>query len=186
LRFQKFVRHDQRADRRPKTAAAGFNRLRDRDLQPLGFRLLVRLSGLALMSLFRIDRTECCSHYVLLKSSGHKRRFQPLRQVNREDAGPFVINDAKDVPLAYVPCCDDLEGVRFAHNHLTSDEARCVANGIARLPEFMMQRKNFHQRSNGQYRWKTSRPHHVALEDSHIRAHWGFIDAVCKNEQRPV
>jgi hypothetical protein len=84
------------------------------------------------------------------------------------------------VPLAYVHCRDDLEGVRFAHNHLTSDEAHRIANGIARLPEFMMQRKDFHQRGSGQYRWRNARPYHVALEDSYIRAHWGFIDALCK------
>jgi len=33
---------------------------------------------------------------------------------------------------------------RFAHNLVTSDETRRTANGIARLPEFMMQRKDLH------------------------------------------
>ena len=61
-----------------------------------------------------------------------------------------MVSDAKGVPLAYVHCRDDLQSVRFAHNHLTSDEARRIASGIAQLPEFMMQRKDFHQRGNGQ------------------------------------
>jgi hypothetical protein len=26
-----------------------------------------------------------------------------------------------------------------------------------------------------------TRPYHVALEDNYIRAHWGFIDAVCNS-----
>jgi hypothetical protein len=72
------------------------------------------------------------------------------------------------------------KGIGFAHNHVTSDEARLIARGIARLPEFMLQRKDFHQRGGGEYWWKGSRPYHVALEDNYVRAHWGFIDAVCK------
>jgi hypothetical protein len=120
-----------------------------------------------------------------MESSGPKRRFPPPWRVHRDGAGPFVVRDAKGVPLAYVPCRDDLQSIGFAHNHLTSDEARRIANGIARLPEFMMQRKDFHQRGNGQYRWKKSRPYHVALEDSYIRAHWGFIEAVCKMNSIP-
>jgi hypothetical protein len=37
-----------------------------------------------------------------------------------DGAGPFVVSEAKAVPRAYVHCRDDLQGVRFAHNHLTS------------------------------------------------------------------
>ena len=96
-----------------------------------------------------------------------------------------MVSDAKGVPLAYVHCRDDLQGVRFAHNHLTSDEARRIANGIARLPEFMMRRKDFNRRGGGQYRWRSARPYHVALEDSYIRAHWAFIDTVCKMNSIP-
>jgi hypothetical protein len=120
-----------------------------------------------------------------LESSRPQRRFPPLWTVHRDGGGPFVVSDAKGLPLAYVHCRDDLQGVRFAHNHLTSDEARRIANGIARLPEFMMQRKNFHQRGDGEYRWKRSRPYHVALEDSFIRSHWGVIGAVCRMNSIP-
>ena len=102
---------------------------------------------------------------------GPQRRFSPPWTVHRDGGGPFVVSDAKGVPLAFVHCRDDVQGVRFAHNHLTSDEARWIANGIARLPEFMMQRKDCHQRGGGEYRWKRSRPYHVAIEDSYIRAH---------------
>lgn len=73
-------------------------------------------------------------------------------------------------PLLTCRARDDLQGIGFAHNHLTSNEARRIANGIARLPEFIMQRKDFHERGTGQYRWKKSRPYHVALEDSYVRA----------------
>jgi hypothetical protein len=51
---------------------------------------------------------------------------------HRGGAGPFVVSDAKGMPVAYVPCRGDLQGVRFAHNHLTSrsasdSEQRCRA-----------------------------------------------------------
>lgn len=49
----------------------------------------------------------------------------------------------------------------------------------------MMQRKDFHPRGSGDFRWKKSRPYHVALADLHIREHWGFIDAVCKLNSIP-
>jgi hypothetical protein len=47
------------------------------------------------------------------------------------------------------------KGIGFAH--LTSDEARRIANGVARLPDFMMQRKGFCSRGGGEHRWKRSR-----------------------------
>jgi hypothetical protein len=34
--------------------------------------------------------------------------------------------------------------------------------GIARLPEFMMHQKDFHERGSGQYRWRSAGPYHVA------------------------
>ena len=45
--------------------------------------------------------------------------------------------------------------------------------------------KRREKRGSGGYRWKRSRPYHVALEDGYIRAHWGFIDAVCKMNRIP-
>jgi hypothetical protein len=73
---------------------------------------------------------------------------------------------ANGLRLATVHCRDDLQKWSFGHNHLTSDEARRIANAIARLPELLMQRRGFHSRGGGHDRWKPSRPNHVALEDS--------------------
>jgi hypothetical protein len=85
----------------------------------------------------------------------------------------------------FVPCRDDLQAIRFAHNRLTSDEARRIANGIARLPEFMMQRKGFYPRGGGDFRWRSTRPYHVALADLYVREHWPFIDTTCKLNSIP-
>ncbi|WP_439925565.1 hypothetical protein [Nitrobacter sp. JJSN] len=95
--------------------------------------------------------------------------------------------DANGIRLAHIYARDDLHQTRFGqyHEHLTSDEARRIAKGIARLPEFMMQRKDFHSRGGGDFRWKRSRPYHVALADLYVREHWGFIDAVCKLNSIP-
>jgi hypothetical protein len=77
------------------------------------------------------------------KTSGHVRRTDP---------DTFVVADANGIPLVYVLCRDDLRGIRYAHIHLTSDEARCIANGVARLPEFMMPRKGSYPRGGGDFR----------------------------------
>jgi hypothetical protein len=58
--------------------------------------------------------------------------------------------------LASVHCRDDLQKWSFGHRHLTSDEARRIANAIARLPEFLMQRCGFYSRGGGHDRWKPS------------------------------
>jgi hypothetical protein len=120
-----------------------------------------------------------------MSSSHETRRFPPPWTVRRADADTFVIADANGIPVAYVPCRDDLQGVRYAHSRLTADEARRIANGIARLPEFMMQRKGFYPRGGGDFRWRASRPYHVALNDLFIREHWGFITAVCRMNSIP-
>jgi hypothetical protein len=39
--------------------------------------------------------------------------------------------------------------------------------------------------TNGGNRWKPSRPYHVALEDSYVRAHWDEINALCKLNSIP-
>jgi hypothetical protein len=66
-----------------------------------------------------------------------KRRFPPPWNVHPDGGGPFVVSDAKGVPTGLGPiAANDLQGVLFAHNHLSSDEARRIANGIARFPEF--------------------------------------------------
>lgn len=121
-----------------------------------------------------------------MESSSFKRRFPVPWRVERTQHG-FEVLDANGIRLAHVFARDDLHRAHFGQylQHLTSDEARRIANGIARLPEFMMQRKDFHARGGGEYRWKKSRPYHVALADLYIREHWGFIDAVCKLNSIP-
>jgi hypothetical protein len=46
-------------------------------------------------------------------------------------------------------------------------------------PELLKLRIGFHPRGDG-YRWKTTKPYHVALEDSCIRRHWDEIDLTCR------
>jgi hypothetical protein len=71
------------------------------------------------------------------------------------------------------------------HSKFTSNEVRRIAAATASLPEFMMGRKGFYARGAGNYRWRTARPFHVAVEDSYIRAHWDGINALCKFNDFP-
>jgi hypothetical protein len=86
--------------------------------------------------------------------------------------GCFVVRDANGFPLACVCCRDDLHraGWSFAASRLSSNEASRIAAGIARLPELLGFRTGFHPRGSG-YRWKATKPYHVALEDSYVRRH---------------
>ena len=114
-----------------------------------------------------------------MESTGHKRRFPaPWRVDQGNDC--YEVRDANGFRLATIYFRDDLQKWSFGHGHLTSVEARRIAKAFARLPEFLMQRRGFHQRGGGHNRWKPSRPYHVALEDSYVRAHWDEIDALCK------
>ncbi|MEO6381383.1 MAG: hypothetical protein ABIO35_05115, partial [Nitrobacter sp.] len=81
--------------------------------------------------------------------------------------------------------CRFIAGIIFNNGrcgHLTSDEARRIANAIARVPEFM-QRRGFHPRVR--LRWKPGRPYHVALEDGYVRAHWDEINTICQLNSIP-
>ena len=98
-----------------------------------------------------------CSHSVLMESSTPKRRFPPPWRVEQAGADCYEIRDANGFKLASVHCRDDLQKWSFGHSHLTSDEARRIANAIARLPEFLMKRRGFYSRGGGE-RWKASRP----------------------------
>jgi hypothetical protein len=114
-----------------------------------------------------------------MESSEPKRRFPPPWRVEQPHPDSYEVRDANGFRLALVLFRDDLQKWSFGHSHLTSDEARRIANAIARLPEFLMQRRGFYQRGGG-HRWKPDRPYHVALEDGYIRAHWDQIDALCR------
>jgi hypothetical protein len=108
-----------------------------------------------------------------------KRRFPAPWRVERPSEDCFCVRDANGIQLAAVYCRDDLQKFAYSHSHLSAEEARKIANGIARLPEFLMQRRGFYPREGGP-RGKASRPYHVALEDGYIRAHWSAIDMLCK------
>ena len=79
-----------------------------------------------------------------------KRRFPPPWTVEMTEHG-CTIKDANGISLAYVYCRDDLHKQRWANytEHLTSDEARRIAKGIARLPEFLMHHPGFYSRDGG-------------------------------------
>lgn len=138
-------------------------------------------SAIADTLVFLIDRPPACSYFVLMESSGPARRFPPPWRVKCESKDAFKITDANGITVAWVYCRDHLHQTQFDRywEHLTSDEARRIAKGIARLPEFLMLRKGFYPRGSGM-RWKASRPYHVALEDSYVRERWDYINIVCK------
>jgi hypothetical protein len=114
-----------------------------------------------------------------MESSGQERRFPPPWRVE-EDHESFSVFDANGVRLAVIGYRNDVQEWRWTHGYLTPDEARRIAKGIARLPEFMMQRRGFYTRGSGSHRWSPKRPYHVALSDMYIREHWDWIDALCK------
>ena len=87
--------------------------------------------------------------------------------------------------LATVNCRDDLQKWSFGHSKLSSEEARKIAKAISRIPEFMMQRRGFYSRGQGNYRWNLARPYHVAFEDGYIRAHWHVINELCRFNGNP-
>jgi hypothetical protein len=91
-----------------------------------------------------------------------------------------VVKDANGLVVATVHCRDDSQIWSFAHSKLTSEQARKIAAAIARIPEFMMQRRGFYSRGPGNYRWKSARPFHVAFEDAYIRVHWHVINELRK------
>jgi len=114
-----------------------------------------------------------------MESSDQKRRFPPPWRVEQVGDDSLRVLDSNGVVLATVFFRDDLQKWSFGHRYLASDEARRIANAIARLPEFLMQRHGFYRRGGG-LRYKPERPYHVALEDSYVRAHWGEINALCR------
>ena len=95
------------------------------------------------------------------------RRFPLPWTVERSHEDTFAVKDANGIVLATVHCRDDLQKWLFGHNRLSSEEARKIAKAITRIPEFMMQRRGFYSRGQGNYRWKPARPYHVAFEDGY-------------------
>jgi hypothetical protein len=114
-----------------------------------------------------------------------QRRFPPPWTAVRESADTYQVKDANGVTLAWIFCRDDESRYSFGASKLTAEEARRLANGFARLPEFMMQRRGFFARGSGSHRWNPKRPYHVALEDTYLRTNWFAIDAICKLNSLP-
>jgi hypothetical protein len=119
-----------------------------------------------------------------MTSSAPNRRFPPPWTAVRASPDCYQVRDATGVTLAWIFCRDDEAHYSFGASKLTSDEARRLARGIARLPEFMAQRRGFFERG-GATRWNPKRPYHVALEDMYVREHWPAIDAICKLNSLP-
>jgi hypothetical protein len=80
-----------------------------------------------------------------MESSEHKRRFPPPWTVERDQHG-FQVRDSNGILLASVYCRDDLHAARWDdyNKHLTSDEARRIANAIARIPELLGESSKVH------------------------------------------
>lgn len=114
-----------------------------------------------------------------------KRRFPPPWTVERLNDDCFRVRDANGIALATVYCRDDLQRYTNPTSSLTSNEARHIATAIARLPDFLMERPGFRPRNGGDYRWKKSRPYHVALRDRYVRENWDEIDAICRLNDIP-
>jgi hypothetical protein len=80
-----------------------------------------------------------------MESTPAKRRFPPPWTVKQSSPDAFIVQDANGISLAHIYCRDDPHRQQWADylQHLTADEARRIAKGIARLPEFLMHHAGF-------------------------------------------
>lgn len=131
---------------------------------------------------------EACSYFVLMESREPKRRFPPPWTAEPTEHG-YAIKDANGLTLACVYSRDDLHANQwsFAHQYLTSDEARRIAKAIARVPDFLRTYPEFEQRRverKGRY-WKSSHPYHVALKNAYVQENYDEIVACCRYNNVP-
>jgi hypothetical protein len=66
-----------------------------------------------------------------------ERRFPPPWTVEEYRGISYIVRDADKFAVAYV-YFESESGRRAAANLMTKDEARKIANGIAKLPELLM------------------------------------------------
>ena len=65
------------------------------------------------------------------------RRFPPPWTFDEANHACFIVRDGNRFPVAYVHF-ESEPGRRAAAHLMTKDEARKIANGIAKLPELLM------------------------------------------------
>ena len=65
-----------------------------------------------------------------------ERHFPPPWTVEEYRGISYIVRDANNFPVAYV-YFESEPGKRAAANLMTKDEARKIANGIAKLPELL-------------------------------------------------
>lgn len=66
-----------------------------------------------------------------------QRRFPAPWSIEEKD-GSFIVKDANGLRLAFVYWPTNFDGLgTLASGHLSPDEARRIAKGIARLPELL-------------------------------------------------
>ena len=76
------------------------------------------------------------SYAIAARMTGLTRTFPPLWRVEKTPSG-FRVLDALGSALAFVYANDDLASKAGFDHALTTDEARRIATGIARLPEML-------------------------------------------------
>lgn len=156
-------------------------------MRPLAFQAECHTALRSSAPLFLVDGLPICSYFVLMESSEQKRRFPPPWRAEPTEHG-YVVKDANGVTLACAYSRDDYHknGWSFAHQHLTSDEARRIAKGIARLPEFMKAEPAFPAREVTRIgRWRSSHPYHVALQEAYVQENYDEIAACCRYNRVP-
>lgn len=67
---------------------------------------------------------------------------------------------------------------------LEADEARRIANAIARIPDYRDVKPEFKPRGAGR-NWRPSHPYHVALSDSFVTENYDGITALCARDGLP-
>jgi hypothetical protein len=66
-----------------------------------------------------------------------ERRFPPPWTFDEMNDACFIVRDDNNFPVAYV-YFENEPGGRLAAGLMTKDEARRIANGIAKLPELLI------------------------------------------------